>query len=120
MSMTIPVGTSGIPVWMPANLAQGRPLSTLMGMGVEVVEQCQTLGTKGDIYLADWSQFIAITKGGMQSASSIHVQFTTDETVFRFVLRVGGQPVWQSALTPFKDATSSKKLSPFLTLAART
>ncbi len=120
MSMTIPVGTGGIPVWMPANLAQGRPNSTLMGMPVIAVEQCQTLGTKGDIILCDWSQYIAITKGGIQSASSIHVQFTTDQTVFRFVMRVDGQPTWQSKLTPYKDASTSLPLGPFVTLAART
>ncbi len=119
MSMTIPVGTGGIPVWLPANLAQGRPNTTLMGMPLTAVEQAQTLGTKGDIYLCDWSQYLAITKGGMQSASSIHVKFTTDQSVFRFVTRLGGQPTWQSSLKPFKDASTSLPLGPFLTLAVR-
>ena len=119
MSMTIPVGTGGIPVWMPANLAQGRPNATLMGMPVISVEQCQTLGTKGDIILGDWSQYLSITKGGIQSASSIHVQFVTDQTVFRFVFRADGQPTWQSSLKPFKDASTSLPLGPFVTLAAR-
>lgn len=119
MNMSIPTGTAGIPVWMPANLAQGRPNSTLMGMPVLAVEQCQTLGTKGDIYLADWTQYIAITKGAMQSASSIHVKFTTDEQTFRFVYRVDGQPIWNNSLTPYKDASTSKPLSPFVALANR-
>ncbi len=119
MSMTMPVGTGGVPVWQPANLAQGRPNSSLMGMPVIAVEQCQTLGTKGDIILCDWSQYIAITKGGIQSASSIHVSFTTDQSVFRFVMRTDGQPTWQSSLKPFKDASTSKPLGPFVTLAVR-
>lgn len=33
--------------------------------------------TSGDIILADLSQYILIDKGGLQSASSIHVKFTT-------------------------------------------
>ena len=119
MSMTIPVGTGGIPVWLPANLAQGQPNSTLMGRPVLVVEQAETLGTKGDIVLADFSQYLAIEKGGLQTASSIHVLFTTDETAFRFVMRNDGQPTWNSALTPYKDATVTKTLSPFVALATR-
>ena len=39
--------------------------------------------TSGDIILADLSQYILIDKGGLQSASSIHFKFTTDETAFR-------------------------------------
>lgn len=119
MSMTIPVGTGGIPVWMPANLAQGRPNSTLMGMPVMPVEQCATLGTVGDIILGDWSQYVTITKGGLQSAQSMHVRFINDEQVFRFVFRCDGQPTWQSSLTPFKDASTSKPVGPFLVLATR-
>ncbi len=119
MSMTIPVGTGGIPVWMPANLAQGRPNSTLMGMPVIAIEQCATLGTVGDIILCDWTQYVNITKGGLQTAQSMHVRFIYDEQVYRFVYRVDGQPLWSVALTPFKDATTSQKLSPFVALATR-
>ncbi len=119
MNMSIPTGTGGIPVWLPANLAQGRPNSTLMGMPVMAVEQCQTLGTKGDVYLADWTQYLAITKGALQSASSIHVKFTTDEMTFRFIYRVDGQPIWNNSMTPYKDASTSKPVSPFLALANR-
>ncbi len=119
MSMTIPVGTGGIPVWLPANLAQGRPNQTLMGMPVIPIEQCATLGTVGDVILADMSQYVVITKGGLQSAQSIHVRFINDESVFRFVFRVDGQATWSSSLTPFKDASTSLPLGPFVALATR-
>ena len=119
MSMSMPVGAGGVPVWLPANAAQGRPLSTLMGMPVIAIEQCATLGTVGDIILADMTQYIAITKGGLQTASSLHVRFIYDEQVFRFVYRTDGQPIWSAALTPFKDATTSQTVGPFLALAAR-
>ena len=71
--------------------------------------------TSGDIILADLSQYIMIDKGGLQSASSIHFKFTTDETAFRFVFRVDGQPWWSTALIPFKG--SSNTLSPFVVLS---
>ena len=115
-TMSLSVGTGGVPVYMPANGVSGSPYSTLFGRPVIPIEQCQTLGTKGDIYLADFSQYLIIDKGGMDSATSIHVRFIYDETVYRFVLRIDGQPIWNSALTPYKGSST---LSPFVALATR-
>jgi HK97 family phage major capsid protein len=89
-----------------------------MGRPVIPIEHCSALGDLGDILLADMSQYYLATKGGVQMASSIHVQFLTDETVFRFVYRVDGQPSWNVALTPHLS-TAGQTLSPFVTLAAR-
>ena len=58
-----------------------------------------------------------ISKGGVEAASSIHVKFVEDETAFRFVFRVDGQPIWASAVTPFQG---SDTVSPFVALAATT
>jgi HK97 family phage major capsid protein len=80
------------------------------------VEYCATLGTVGDLVLADMSQYAVIEKGGLQQATSIHVAFVTDETAFRAVYRLDGQPKWRTPLTPFKG---SNTLSPFVTLATR-
>lgn len=115
-SMTLPVGTGGIPVYLPANGLSGSPLAVLMGRPVLPIEQASTVGDLGDIMLADLSQYEIIEKGGIQSASSIHVQFLTDQTVFRFVMRLNGQPLWDNVLTPFKGTNT---LSPFVTLQAR-
>ena len=117
MSMAQPVGTGGAPVWLPAGGASGKPYDTLFGRPVTEIEQAQALGTVGDIMLADLSQYLCIEKGGLQSASSIHVQFVTDEQVFRFVARIDGQPLWNAALTPYKGTSST--LSPFVALATR-
>lgn len=117
MSMSQPVGTGGAPVWLPAGGASGKPYDTLFGRPVTEIEQAASLGTVGDIILADLSQYLCIEKGGLQSASSIHVQFVTDEQVFRFVARIDGQPLWQAALTPFKG--TSNTVSPFVALATR-
>jgi HK97 family phage major capsid protein len=102
-------------MFMPAGYA-GAPTNTLLGMPIIETEYAQTLGTLGDIVLADMSQYQAIDKG-MESASSIHVQFLTGEMTYRFTYRIDGEPLWNSALTP-KNGSNTQ--SPFVALAATT
>jgi HK97 family phage major capsid protein len=116
-TLGIQVGTGGSTIYMPPGGLSAQPYGTLFGRPVIPIEQCATLGDAGDIILADLSQYILVDKGGIQSASSIHLKFDYDETVFRFVYRVDGQPAWQSVLTPYKG--TSNTVSPFVTLAAR-
>jgi len=115
-SMSLAVGTGGVPVYMPAGGASAQPYSTLFGRPVVPLEHCQTVGTTGDIMLCDFSQYKAIDKGGMKGDVSIHVQFIYDESVFRFVYRFDGQPVLASEITPFKGTNT---LSHFVKLASR-
>ena len=105
------------PVFMPPGGLSGSQYGSLLGRPVIETEYNPGLGTLGDILLASPSQFAMITKGGVQSASSIHVQFLTDETTFRFVYRVDGQPSWASAVTAY---ASTDSISPFVALAATT
>lgn len=116
MKLALPVGTGGVPLYIPGNSLANAPYGSLLGMPVIFSEQAQTVGDLGDIYLADFGQYRLIDKGGVQSDSSMHVQFIYDEMVFRFIYRVNGQPLWDSALTPFKG---SNTVSPFVALAAR-
>lgn len=116
-SMVLVIGTGGVPVYMPAGGISGSPFGTLFGRPVIPIEQCATLGTVGDVILADNSQYLWGTRGGMKTASSIHVQFLTDEEAFRTTWRNDGQPWWNAALTPFSG--SSNTLSPFVALATR-
>ena len=120
-SMSIAVGTGGVPVYMPAGGASVAPYGSLFGRPVIPIEQCPILGDTGDIMLADFSQYKFIDKGGMQSDVSIHVQFIYDESVFRFVYRCDGQPVLASAITPFTAGatTATATLSHFVRVAAR-
>jgi len=92
------------PYW---RLLKGRP--------VIIFEHSAALGDVGDIVLADFSQYLLADKDP-ETATSIHVAFLTDETTFRFVYRVDGEPIWNAPLTPAKG---SNTLSPFVTLAAR-
>jgi len=101
-------------VYMPPGGLSVAPYATLFGRPVLESEYCQSMTTKGDIYLASLSQYQTITKGGIKSASSIHVSFLTDETAFRWVYRIDGTSLWSSALTPLHG---SNTVSPFVCLA---
>lgn len=116
-TMALAVGFGGVPVYMPANGASAAPYGTLMGRPVNVIEHASTLGTVGDIGFLDLSQYLLAEKGGIDQASSIHVRFLNDETVLRFVMRVDGQPLWNSPLTPATG--SANTVSPFIFLAVR-
>lgn len=114
--LSLAVGTGGVPVYLPAGGLSATPYSSLYGRPVIPIEQASALGDVGDISLVDLGQYLLIDKGGISAASSIHVRFLYDESVFRFVYRVTGQPVWNLPLTPYKGASTQ---SPFVTLAAR-
>jgi HK97 family phage major capsid protein len=115
-TMAMPVGVGGVPVYLPATGAAGTPYDTLFGRPVVPIEQCSTVGTVGDIVLADLSQYLLAEKGGMEAMASAHVRFLYAEQTFRFMMRVDGQPLWSTALTP---ANGTNTVSPFITLATR-
>jgi HK97 family phage major capsid protein len=115
-NLNLPVGTGGSLVYMPPGGLSDAPYGRIKGVPAIPIEYAATLGTVGDLVLADMSQYQMIDKGGTESASSIHVRFIYDETVFRFVYRVDGQPKWDTALTPFKGTNT---VSPFVALATR-
>jgi HK97 family phage major capsid protein len=114
--MSLAVGTGGVPVYMPAGGASASPYATLFGRPVVPIEQCETVGTTGDIMLCDFSKYKAIDKGGIQNDVSMHVRYVYDEQVFRFVYRFDGQPILGSAITPYKGTNT---LSHFVKLDSR-
>lgn len=115
-TMTLDVGTGGVPVWMPAGGVSGKPFMTLMGMQMLPMEQCSTLGTVGDLILVDLNEFVLIEQDDPEIAESIHVRFINGENTFRIMYDVNGRPYWTSAITP---ANGSETLSPYVMLAAR-
>ena len=104
------------PVFIPGGSFTNAPHGTLFGLPIVPIEFAETLGAQGDITLADWSEYLLITKGGVEEAESIHVKFLTDETAFRFIVRNNGQPMYDSPITPLNG---SNTLSPFVQLAVR-
>jgi len=117
-SLVITGSNSGVfPAYLPPGCLSSSPYGQLMGRPVVVTEACQQLGTAGDINLVDLSTYMTIVKaGGIRADVSIHLWFDYDITAFRFVMRVGGQPWWTSAIT---RKNGSNKLSCFVNLAAR-
>ena len=114
--LNLPVGTGGALVYMPPGGLSGLPYGTLYGRPIIPVEQAAALGTVGDISFVNMMKYLTISKGGVQSAESIHVRFIYDESVFRFVERVDGMPMVKAPLTPYKGSNTR---SPFVTLATR-
>lgn len=105
-------------LYLPPNgLAGTTPYGLLLGRPIVVTEACTTLGTVGDVILADLTQYLTVVKaGGVRSDTSIHLFFDQNTTTFRFVLRVAGQP-WLSAPITRKNGTNT--LSHFVTVATR-
>ena len=114
-------GTENVGVTTPVFVPQGgfstSPFATMFGRPVITTEACATLGTVGDIILADLTKYLTVTKAsGLRSDVSIHLWFDQATTAFRFIMRLAGQP-WLSK--PISRASGSNTLSHFVTLATR-
>ena len=109
------VGTGGAPVNYYHPPSNGQ-VESFVGRPIFFIEECQTLGTKGDIYNCTWSEYLEGTYQRMASAESMHVRFENHERAFKFWVRDDGQPWWKTALTP---RNSSDTLSPFVSLDTR-
>lgn len=115
--MFVGTGVSGTVSYLPPGGISEAPFARLMGKPVIPIEFCQTLGTAGDIILADLNAYASGTRGsGVDQASSIHLRFDFAETAFRFMFAVDGQPWLASAITPAKGSNTQ---SPFVALATR-
>lgn len=113
LQLTIAVGTGGehIPV-----LKENNGQFSILTRPVIFTEKTEKLGDKGDIVLADLSQYVVGLRSEMRFDLSIHAHFTTDEQLARLIERHDGMPLWGESLT-LEDG--STKVSPFVTLAAR-
>lgn len=116
MQLSLILGTSAVPLYMPPGGLSQLPYGTIFGKPVIEIEQASALGTVGDILFVDLSQYAIIEKGGLNAAQSMHVQFLTDEMTYRWTARNNGQPIWKSALTPYKGSATR---SPFVALITR-
>jgi glycosyltransferase involved in cell wall biosynthesis len=78
-----------------------------LGKPVIVTEFNAVPGTVGDIVLGRFADdYTTIDKGGVQYATSIHVQFLTDQTAFRFIYLYDGQPTLNGPVTPYKGSNT--------------
>lgn len=115
--LSLDVGTGGLPVYMPPGGLSQAPYSTIFNRPVIATEYNATLGTVGDIILCNPKYYVTGTKGGVETALSIHLYFDYNKTAFRFLFEVDGQTWLNSAITPFKGTSNTQ--SPFVALASR-
>jgi HK97 family phage major capsid protein len=115
MPQLLNMSIGNYPIYLPPGGYSAAPYGSLLGRPIIETEYNPGLGTLGDILLASPSQYALISKGGVKSASSIHVQFLTDETTFRWTYRVDGQPKWAAGVTAY---ASTDTISPFVALTA--
>src|SRR3990167_5505249 len=114
--------TAGVyPIYFPAGsmaLTQAGNLGRMKGLPVLPCEFCKDIGNKGDIILANFGEYMTLTKsnGGIKSAVSIHVRFLYEEQAFRFSFRVGGASPWTA---PVEDYNGTTTRGPFITLEDR-
>jgi HK97 family phage major capsid protein len=105
-----------VPIYLPSNSLSGSPYGTLFGRPIMPTEYNAALTNQGDITLVDFSQMAFARKSALQAASSMHVNFLTDEMAYRFTMRLDVQPMWHTVLTPKNQGPTQ---SPYVTLAAR-
>lgn len=104
------------PVYLPPGGLLNQPNGTLMGRPVISCEDCQTLGTEGDIILWDPKEYLLASKAGptgVRADVSMHVYFEQDMTAMRFIMRMGGHPWWSQSIA---RKNGSSRQSPILTL----
>lgn len=118
-AITTAAGTAagaGAMYMAPQGLANQTAYGSLLGRPIIVTEACQTLGTVGDVILADLSKYLSVVKGAIKADVSIHLWFDQNTSAFRFVFRMNGQP-WLSAAIARKNGSNT--LSHFVTLDTR-
>jgi HK97 family phage major capsid protein len=109
------------PVFMPWNTGlRDAPGAMLMGRPLQYIWQAYTLGTEGDLMLFDPTGYFLLTKegGGIDFAASIHLFFDYNVSAFRWIFRVGGQPVLSAVVSP-PTGRSTVTRSHFVSLATR-
>ncbi len=117
-SMALPVGTGGSAVMIAPGAGGESPTMTLLGRPIVWSRKAPaTLGTQGDISLVDFSLYGVGDRQDVRLETSEHAYFFQDQTAFKVIERVDGQPLLLSPLTPENQGPT---LSGFVQLATRT
>ena len=99
MFLSIDQGVTKPPVWK------------LLNLPVTITEKLPALGVKGDVLLVDPSLYVIGDRMQLEIAASEHVNFLKNQTTWRFVQRVDGQP-WMEKKITLQDGTTV--VSPFV------
>lgn len=115
--LNLPIGTGGVPVYLPPTGATAAPYATLYGKPIIETDHMAAVGSAGDIGLFDLKEYMLLRKGTVKQDMSIHVEFLTAQNCFRLQLRAGGAPKGKN---PVKLKHSTTPRSPFIILGERT
>lgn len=102
-------------VWQP-NARDGQP-QMLFGYPIVWTEKCPFRGTSGDVILADWSYYLIGDRQATTVESTQYDYWRYDQTSWRAVHRVDGQP-WLSNELTLQDGSAT--ISPFVILGDKT
>lgn len=97
-------------IWV-ANARDGFA-GTLLGYPVRWNNRSPNLGSKGDVMLNDWSEYLIKDGTGPFVAASEHVKFTQNKTVVKIFWNVDGAPWLQAPITE----ENGWEVSPFVGL----
>jgi len=105
---------STVVTWV--SMAGQKVPTSIFGIPLAFTEHVAQLGSVGDLGLYDLDQYVIGDRKGLKVDRSVEYRFATDETTWRFVKRVDGQPLVDSAFTPKRGSSQS----PFVCLASTT
>lgn len=106
---------NGQPLWQPNFTV--APGGTLLGRPIYWTDHADTVGDLGDVQFVNPNGYEAFRKvNGVSFAESIHLFFDYNVRAFRWIFRIGGQPVLSAPVTPPR---SSATKSHFVAIAAR-
>jgi HK97 family phage major capsid protein len=103
---------NGHRIWINGDASKGVP-GTLLGIPTLFSGRTPTLGTKGDLILADLSYYLIKDGYGPAIEASPHVKFTNNKTVIKAFWNVDGDGWLRSAVT-LEDGSTT--VSPFVVL----
>jgi len=105
----------GQPLWQP-NYAVS-PGGVLLGRPIIFTDHANTVGDKGDLQFVNPNGYEAFRKAnGVSFAESIHLFFDYNVRAFRWIFRIGGQPVLSA---PVEMPNSAATKSHFVAIANR-
>ena len=115
--MALPVGTGGSAVMIAPGAGTQAPQMTLLGRPIKWSRKAPAaLGTQGDISLADFGLYGVADRQDVRLETSEHAFFFQDQTAFKVIERVDGQPL---LLTPLTPENGGPTLSGFVQLETR-
>lgn len=88
------------------------PKAFFNGLPLYFTEKLPQLGTKGDVCLVDWSQYVIGQRLDIQVDVSTHYLFRNNQLAWRVVLRCDGKPWLNNSITDASGFVSS----PFVVL----